>query len=298
VTDAVLPEHRGRAFGFHRAADTLGSILGPATGAFLLAWLGRYLPTVSMNDGTMPYRIVLGLTLVPGLLAVLSFAVLVHERRHVPNPQLRMKTALGRMPKRFRTYLAAVGLFGIGDFAPSLFIFAGTALLTMGLPADASSTAATGAAAAAAGLYTLRNVVHAAVSFPAGYLADRIGHKLPLVGGYTIGVTTVALLAASFLFGWTGIWWVGGLFCLSGVYMGVQDALERSYTGILIPRDVRGTGFGILGAVNGFGDLLSSLVVGQLWALKGPAVAFGFAACWMLAGTVVMMFVREPARQP
>src|SRR5688572_359681 len=86
ITDAVEPQHRGKAFGFHRAGDTLGAIAGPLPGAALLAWMpGHWFATPDE-----PYRVVFLLTLIPGLGAALAFALLIREQRFTPKPGLRL----------------------------------------------------------------------------------------------------------------------------------------------------------------------------------------------------------------
>ena len=85
VTQAVDPGSRGRALGFHRAMDTLGAVLGPLAGVALLG-LAQARP---WDDAAGPFRLVLGLSVVPGALAVLAFLTLVRDPEHAPNPALR-----------------------------------------------------------------------------------------------------------------------------------------------------------------------------------------------------------------
>ncbi|WP_454731964.1 MULTISPECIES: MFS transporter [Cupriavidus] len=86
VIQAVSAQTRGRAFGFHRAADTIGAVIGPLLGVAVLGWA----QALHWDDTAGPFRFVLGLSVVPGALAVLAFLVLVKDPEHSPNPGLRL----------------------------------------------------------------------------------------------------------------------------------------------------------------------------------------------------------------
>jgi hypothetical protein len=79
---------------------------------------------------------------------------------------------------------------------------------------------------------------------------------------------------------------------LSGLSIAVVDALQGAFTADLISNEIRGTAYGVLGTVNGVGDLVASAVVGTLWATVSPAFAFGYGALLMALGAVVMYQVR------
>jgi MFS family permease len=238
-------------------------VVGPAAAALLL--------------GVIPLRQVFVWAMVPGVLAALAIVVFTRgspETKERPPPFWKSVSAL---PGRFRVFLGAVFLFGLGDFARSLLILRATDLLT-------PSLGPTRAAAVAMGLYVFHNVVYAALSFPVGWLADRIDPQRLLVAGYVIGVFTA--LAAAF----TGpsLWALGGLFALGGATLAFEDTCEGVVTAAEVPDAIRGTGFGVLATTNGVGDLLSSSVVGLVWAWAGPLAAFSLAAALCLAGAVTL----------
>lgn len=286
LVEAITPATRGRAFGFHRAADTLGAVVGPLLGVALLAWT----QTLPFTDESAPYRTVFWLTLIPGVLSVLSFALLVRDDGTVPNPKLRFFAALRSLPTSFRRYLGAVGLFGMGDFAHTLLIAAAAALLTPRLgPLRAAQVAGL--------LYVVRNVVQTLASWPIGALADRVGHRPVLVVGYALGAAMAALTACSFALQWDNLLVLTIVFGLAGLYIAVQEALEGAMTADYVPLELRGIGYGALGAVNGVGDLFSSLVVGLLWTTVSPVLAFGVAAAFMTAGTAAMARQRNSTQE-
>ncbi len=289
MAEAITPQTRGRAFGFHRAADTVGAVLGPLLGVLMLGWFADALSEGA--DPTEPYRTSIWLTLIPGVLAVLSFAVLVRDARRLPNKHMRFWSSLRGLPVPFRRYLVAVGAFGIGDFAHTMLVLAATHLLT----ADHGVLAAS---EMAGGLYVLRNFVTAIVAFPVGALADRIGHRQVLVAGYAIGVLTAAAMAAAFALGLASVWYLAGVFVLAGTYTAIQDSLEDSLTAELVPAPSRGLAYGVLGSVNGVGDLVSSTGLGLLWTAVSPSVAFAVAASLMAIGTLAMARNHQDPRLP
>ena len=277
VMQAVRPETRGRAFGFHRATDTIGAVLGPLLGVALLGWVQGW----NGHDGSFAFRVVLWLSVIPGVLAVVAFFTLVRDPEHSPNPTLRFFHTLRGLPLRFKRYLAAVGIFGIGDFSHSLLILATTQLLT-------ESMGVIQAAQVAGLLYVWRNVVQVAVSFPIGVLADRFGHMPTLIAGYVLGVLTAVLTAVAFALHIDSIVFLGMIFLVAGLYMAVQEALESTVTAEMVSQELLATAVGALGTVNGTAKFISSTMVGVLWTAVSPVFSFGLAAMLMLAGTLVL----------
>jgi MFS family permease len=252
LADSVAVPYYGNAFGFERAMDTIGAVLAP-----LLA--------LALTQAGVSYRTIFALTLIPGLMAVLAIGVFVPETPRPPQPARRLLGDVGNLPRRFVVFLTIAGVFGLGQFAPTLLILRATEL--------------TGQASTAMALYVLLNVVQAASAYAFGALARRWG-SLRLLG---LSYLAFALVAAGFAGGRVGTFLatlegLALLFALAGLAVGGIEAMEPTVAAELLPADLRGTGFGALGAANGLGDLLSSLLVGGLWSAFGPSVGFGFAA--------------------
>lgn len=282
VIQAVNPETRGRAFGFHRAADTIGAVLGPLLGVALLGWAQG----LNWDVPSGPFRFVLWISVIPGVLAVLAFLTLVKDPEFSPNPALKFFGSLRGLPTRFKRYLGAVGVFGIGDFSHSLLILAATTLLT-------TSLGVVQAAQAAGLLYVWRNLVQVAVSYPVGVAADRLGHLAVLIAGYVLGALTAVLTALAFWFGVDSIALLAGIFFTAGLYVAVQEALESTVTAEMVEPNTLATSYGALGAVNGAAKFVSSATVGVVWTAVSPVLGFGMAAAMMVAGTVALVRVKE-----
>jgi len=274
LADAVAPEQQGRAFGFERAMDTLGAVLGPLCATALVGVLG--------------IRGVLRWTILPGLTAALAFAWLApkgksdHGRRAAG-----FASSLARLSRSYWRYLAAVLAHGLGDFAPTLLILRAAQMLT---PRFGSARAA----AFSVGLYTLHNLASAAASYPAGAVGDRIGRRKLLALGYVTG----AVAYAGFIFAPATIPALGVLFTLSGIHNGVAQSLEKSAAAEMLPAANRGTGFGVLATTNGVGDLVSSVVVGALWSSVSATAGFAYAAAFSVLGAVLIFGGSRGSAEP
>ena len=288
LSESVDAEVRGRAFGFHRAGDTVGAIVGPLAGIALLSILPREFPNAGPD---IPFRTIFLLSLIPGLSAPLVFAFMVRETPRRPRPGMKLVASIRQLPRAFRRFLGGVGMFGLGDFSPTLLTLAAATLLR-------STHGPIRAAQLAAVLYVIRNVVYAGASFPIGALADRMA-KLPLLsGGYLC--EAIAAGAVALLFRGTSAAFpiLAAVFVVSGIFAAAKDTLEGAIPPDLTGEDLRGTVYGTLGAVNGAGDLISSALTGTLWTMASPVVAFGVAASLMALGAVAVLWtpIRSPVR--
>jgi MFS family permease len=141
-------------------------------------------------------------------------------------------------------------------------------------------------------LYAWHNVCQALAAFPVGALSDRVGRRPLLVLAYALGAAVSVGLAVALWSGAASVSAIVALLGLSGVYVAVEEALESAMSADLVPDStVRGTAYGVLGAVNGVGDLVASLLVGALW-LVAPPLGFGVAAGLMGLGAVLLQLVR------
>ena len=280
LADSVPSETTGKAFGFHRTMDTLGAIIGPALALFFLTFLN--------------YNQIIAISIVPGLAAFFVVFFLVREVRKKPSPEAPIVSTHGdvvikdkgfvksikTLPRSFKLFLVGVGVFGLGNFANSLFTLRAQEVL-------APRVGSLEASAIAVGLYTLLNVAYAAFSFPVGALSDKIGRRRILAAGYFISAITclgTAFLTADFLV-------LVPIFLLAGFFTAITDTMEGTAAADLLPTESRGTGFGVLQTVNGIGDFASSVVVGVLWALISPLVAFTYAALLSAAGGVILLYL-------
>jgi MFS family permease len=263
---AVTRETYGRAFGFERMMDTIGAIVGPASALLLLAAFHHHYPPL------------FAITLVPGLIAAAFIAFVVKEKERKPVSHVSFGERLRSLPKPYRKFLVAVGLFGSGDFAHTMLILLATQKLTPAL-------GAANAASLAVGFYVAHNIFYAAFAPIAGWLADHFKKPLVLATGYALAAVMAVLIITLPATIWTFVL----VFVLGGVYVGIEETLEDSLCAELVNEEQHGMAFGVLATVNGVGDFLSSIVVGLLWTEFGTAVAFGYSAVLFVLGSLLVL---------
>ena len=261
IADSVDPSIRGRAFGFHNAADNLGAVLGPLLAFAFLRWEG------------LPLRTVFLLTAIPGALAVLT---LIFGVREVPRMapvkkegEADVKKSLGG---RFWAYLGVLLLFTLGNSTDAFLLLRAGQLgvATAFIPI----------------LWALLNLVKALSNTPGGILSDRIGRKPLIAAGWLV------YAAVYFLFGRAGqAWQAWALFATYGVYFGLTEGVEKALVADLVPADRRGAAFGWYNLAIGIGALPASLLFGALWDRWGSATAFNFGALLALSAAVGAMIV-------
>ena len=265
LAEASRPEHYGRVFGFERTMDSAGAVVGP-----LLALL-----LVRLLD----VRSVFVASLLPGIIAMLFVLVLVQEQKQGSYPQAQKQENSRSLPRPFRKFLTGAGIAGLGDFSNLLLILWATEAWTpvYGTPA---------ALQMAMLCYVGYNAVFALSCSISGRLADQFPRQVVLAGGYCLAIIpAIALLIP----GASVLKFVVAFGC-SGVYMGVVETLETAMAATILPQAVRGKGFGVLSAVNGVGDFLSSVMVGFMWWLH-PALAMSFVITTTLVGAAITVSI-------
>lgn len=256
LADSAPAESRGRAFGFHRSADTLGAVLGPLLAIPLLAAVHGNLRTIFI------------LSVIPagcGLAALMT----VRERPAFPRPVAPPRLSWGTLSAPLRHYILAMLVFALGNSSDAFIILRGRQL---GLSLVGVILA-----------YAAYNLVYSASAFPAGVLSDRIGRRRMVVGG--LGFFAVAYLGFALA---RAPWQMWVLLPLYGLYMGVTDGLVRAYAADLSGPEMRGTALGWMHMVTGAGTLVASLVAGVLWASVGPAGPFVYGAVLAAAAAALL----------
>ncbi|WP_334143534.1 MFS transporter [Rhabdothermincola sp.] len=236
IADDTTPANRGRAFGFHRAADTAGAVVGPLIG------LGLF----ELVDGD--FRPLLWIAVIPAVLSV-TLVFLVRERPH-PGLGNRRAWSLRGLPRRYWRVITLIGLFALVNFPDTLLL----------LRADELGYGFAGVVA----LYVLYNLSYAVLSYPAGLGSDRRSRRVVFAAG--LGLFAVAYLGFG-LAGTPGWLWV--LFPIYGGYTALTDGISRAWVADLAPADNRGTALGIHAAISGVGLLIAGVWAGLAWGDNG-----------------------------
>lgn len=264
VADSISEDQRGLAFGFHRAADTGGAVLGLLI-ALVTVWLAQR-GAGELTEST--FRTVVLISLVPAVLAVLSLAIGARDV-HVTEKQERPRISFRGLGRHFAIFMIIVGIFDLGNSADAFLV----------LRAKERGLSIIGVL----GMLITFNIVYTLVSTPAGSLSDRIDRRWVIIGGWLV----YALIYLGFALAGKG-WHIWTLYGLYGVYYGMTHGVIRAMVADIVREDLRGTAYGTYNAVVGILDFPASLIAGVLWQGVGSWEGFGPAAPFFFGGTLAL----------
>lgn len=251
LADSVPPEQRGSAYGFHRAMDNLGAVVGPLLAIVALQAL----------DGNLQRMFLLAA--IPGFLSIL-FAFRIRDAGPV---QPSTVPRLGPPSRDLMTFLLPLALFALGKAGESMMLLraGGEEVSLVRVPL----------------MWVVYNGAKSLGSTPLGMLSDRLGHRRTLLAAWSV-YAAVAVLAASIPGNGMGILLVYAL------YGALSEGVEKAYVADLSPSD-RGTAFGWYYLVSGVGALAGSTMLGLLWTQWGQGVAFGVSAVTATFATLFLL---------
>ena len=260
LADSVDPGVRGVAFGFQRAADHAGAVLGPlAASAILLAAPGRY-------------RLVFGLAAIPALISVAILWLRVQERPVTRTVETGVRfEGLRGLPRSFHLFLVVIVLFTLGN-ATDAFLLLRAQQLGIGL-------------AWIPALWAMLHVSKMLWSVPGGLLADRAGPRIAIISGWLI----YAAVYCGFAFA-TSASHVWLLLAVYGLFYGLTEAPEKALVAALAPRARRGAAYGAYHFAVGVAALPASVIFGLLWQHFGAAFALITGALIALTATLLFLF--------
>jgi len=278
IADSVQANHRGIAFGLHRAGDTAGAACG-LIAALVIVWIVQG-NTLMLTRTT--FQTVVLVSIIPATLAVLVLAVGARETRtgdssgNATQPTLR-RLSLADLDIRFKGFLLIVVLFTLGNSSDAFLI----------LRARERGVSVLGVLA----IMVAFNLVYALVSGPAGALSDRLGRRrLILCGWLTYGAIYLGFALAE------AMWHVVVLFISYGLYYGLTEGVARALVADLVPAEQRATAYGLFSAAVGLTAFPASLIAGVLWQGIGEwqgwgvRAPFAFGACLALLAVLLLTF--------
>ncbi len=265
--DAMLatwaePTTRGKVYGFHRAMDHMGAVIGPALASlFLLFFPDRY-------------RTLFALTIIPGTIAVLLILLVPEPDAHPKHPEHPGHPVhpVHHLSSRFYAFMSVLALFALGNSTDAFLLL--------------KLTDAAGSVRFIPLMWAGLHLVKAAVSIVGGGWSDRIGRRAVIATGWLIYAVVYAGFAASTSLTALLVW-----FMIYGFYFGFAEGTEKALVADLVSPALRGTAFGIYNAVIGLGALLASVVFGAVWSAYSASVAFGLGASLALLATLALFVV-------
>lgn len=265
VADSVTPELRGLAFGFHRAMDTAGALIGILIAA-LVVWLTQ---KTDITLARSTFQVIVLASLVPAFLAVLSLIVGARDVE-VKGKRAAPKFSLRSMGKPFTIFLVIVSLFTLGNSADAFLV----------LRAQNLGVSVLGILIMLAAF----NLIYSLISTPAGSLSDRIGRRRLIIGGWLV----YAVIYFGFALARTS-WQVWVLYALYGVYYGLAYGSANALVADLVPENLRGTAYGTYNAVIGLLAFPASFIAGILWQGIGGWPGFGPSAPFLFGGSLALL---------
>jgi MFS family permease len=260
--------NRGRIFGFHRAMDHAGAVVGPLlASAFLFFYPGEY-------------RTVFALTIIPGLIVIAILLRVPDTRRGASAPaaghptgtpaaQDFSATAPSRLPSSFYRAMAVILLFSLGNASDSFLLlrFSDVGVEPFWIPL----------------LWSAIHVVKSTSSVFGGNWSDRLGRRNVIGAGWLVYAAVYAAFGVTESTPMLVI-----VFLIYGLYFGLTEGVEKAWVADLAPASVRGTAFGVYNALIGAGALGASLLFGFIWTRVSPSAAFFTGAGFALTATALL----------
>lgn len=273
---SVPPEKRGLAFGFNRAFDHLGAVLGPVV-AFVLLY---FLADDSKNPTAQDYRQVFLYASIPVVLGLFVIIFFVHEKKKdkqiIPEIEKpKIKLSLKEFDGNFKRFLFVIALFTLSNSTDAFLLLraeqAGISLTVIPL------------------LWMALHVSKVISSLIFGDLSDKIGRRKLIFAGWIL----YALVYCGFAFV-SESWQALGLFLVYGVYFGLSEGAEKALVADLVPEEKRGTAYGLYNLAFGITVFPASLWFGYVWTSYGAASAFLISAGISVAAAIMLLSIENP----
>jgi len=250
IADSVKEETRGKWFGFHRAMDTTGAIIGSLIAFLIISYIS--------------YRKLFIISFIPALVAVILTLFVKEKEKVKKTERKKFEISLASFDRRFKKFLLIAGLFALANFSYAFFI-----LRASDLGASSRETIF---------YYVLFNVVYALLAMPFGQLSDKYPRKYVISAGYFIfGITCLGFAFATsklhaLLF-----------FIFYGIFSALIEGNQRAFVADLVSERVRGTAYGMFNTIVGIATLPASILAGALWQYVGVKATFlyGFVLAFL-----------------
>jgi len=279
IASSCGEQTRGLAFGFHRAMDHTGALIGPLISILLLSSVFHF-----------SVRKVIFLAIVPGILSLIPLSValfltgkktqsaLQAEKKVCDRPLMEEEKKKVNLGKNFYLFITVCFIFTLGN-SSDLFLL----LRASECGVDKKLLPA---------IWVVLHISKMLFSIPGGAFSDKVGRKIPILTGWFIYFVTYIIFPYTkgeinfFL-----------LFAFYGLYYAFTEGVERAFVGDLVPSNRRGTAFGLYNFAIACGALPSSLIMGFLYGYAGPKIAFAICASFSIIAAGGLFFVKTPLRE-
>lgn len=257
ISGSIKKNEAGKTFGFQKAMDNSGAIVGPLI-AFLL-----------LSIFPLNYSYIFLLATIPAILGVLTIIIFIKEAK-AEKKETTNKISLKLLPKKFYYFLIIIFVFTLGNSADALLL-----VKTSETGIDKSYIPF---------VYMIFNTVSVLLAIPIGKLSDRIGREKLIILGF------IVYAIVYYFFGrFNSINVFIFLFMLYGFYSALTDGSQKAMISDIVSKDLKGTGFGIYHAVLGITLLPASLIAGLLYDKVNSNAPFYFGSVMALIATILMI---------
>jgi len=252
-------EELGRSFGYHRAMDTTGSILGPLIAYLILRRFPSRFDWVFMT------------AFLVGIAAVLSLIFISDVMPALPRKRASLAESFKRFSPRFKLFLLSILILSAGSLPVAVMLLKteSIGLVIADIPL----------------FYMIYSLSYAGFSISAGRMSDRVGARSVIFIGYIILIASYFLLYAA-----QSLWALAGSFFVLGLFPALTDGVQRSLAAQLSVEERRGSALGLLNAAVGIGALLAGIGGGYLWQAYSPGAAFRVAGAVIAVGLLLFLF--------
>ena len=272
IADTVTNEQRGIAFGFHRAMDHAGAVIGPIVGYVLVVLLVANAGAPTSRE----FKIIFLVASVPAILAVLVAIFFMRETHvQVDRSKELPKLSLRGFDSNFKRFLLILALFTLSNSSDSFLILraldSGVSIALVPL------------------LWAAHHGTKVLSSLFGGDLSDRLGRKRLIVSGWILYAAVYAGFA--FVSQEVSVWI---LFLIYGIYFGLAEGAEKALVADLVRPEQRGTAYGLYNLAFGITVFPASLLMGMIWDWKGPTAAFLISAVMGATAAALLLFFVRP----
>jgi len=265
--DALIAESsetsvRGRSFGFHRALDTLGAVIGPLLALLAIHFLDN------------KFRLIFFLAFIPACIGIFLLLFFVKENKKEDGSPSTFHFTWRDLNPFFKIFLLISFIFALGNSSDAFLI-----LRAQNLGLSTTFVVL---------VYVFFNFTYAIFSMPAGIISDKIGPKKVLFSGFLL------FSIIYFLFGVANssfILWF--LFPIYGIYMALTEGIGKAYISNLIPQEKTGTAFGVYQTTIGFCTFFASLIAGLLWAHIGVSAPFIYGSLMAIISAFLFIVLEK-----
>jgi len=264
ISESVEPGELGKSFGYHRAMDTIGKVLGPLSAIIILPLI--------LND----YRMLFKIAFVLGIFAVIAFYFVKETKKEkfgnielkddgIKAHDLKKIFSLSEYSKEFKLFILSIFIFGLGEMPIALTLLKSKEVGLNGFSIPL--------------MYFVTNAAFVLFAIPAGRISDKIGEKKILILGFLAAIIAYVNMAV-----FKNVYFVVLGFIFLGLYSAMTDGVERALASKLVVHEKLAAGQGFLNAAIGISTLLSSIIGGGIWTFFGSGPAFAYGIFMMVIG--------------